>query len=233
MTTAWMVSTVLLWCALLVLAFFVIGALRALGIMNWRLDQLEVTRPGRVGRSGLKPGRRAPDFTLPGVEGGELSLRGFLGRSDVLLVFVQPACRPCQRIVPELNRLQRAGTVCVLSVSNGCVDEVRSWAHDAGALFPVLVQEDWSVSKRFEIFATPFAFLINPQGVIVSSGIVNNRRHLGYVLDAVAARSNEIEPEDAGSAADNLMRSSDAGRPFARARRDAVTSHEPSLTPTV
>jgi hypothetical protein len=30
-----------------------------------------------------------------------------------------------------------------------------------------------SVSRRYEVFATPFAFLINEQGVISSKGIIS------------------------------------------------------------
>ena len=51
-------------------------ALQALGRIKWRLEQLEATTPSRLGRSGLRPGSRSPDFTLPIVQGGESSLGG-------------------------------------------------------------------------------------------------------------------------------------------------------------
>ncbi len=36
----------------------------------------------------LKVGDRAPDFTLPAVHGGEVSLRDYLGKQNVVISFV-------------------------------------------------------------------------------------------------------------------------------------------------
>src|SRR5690349_22468677 len=118
MTPWWLVSYVALWLTVLFLGFLLLGALRALGLMRWRLEQLEATTPSRMGRGGLKPGKKAPDFTLPCVAGGEVSLHDFTGRR-VLLVFTMSGCKPCHRIVPELNKLQRGGKVQVLAINNG------------------------------------------------------------------------------------------------------------------
>src|SRR5688500_17301028 len=104
MNTALLVLNIVLLAGVLGLAFLVLGALRALGVLTWRLDQMEAMRPSRIGREGLKVGRKAPDFTLPSAAGGELSLAGFSGRK-VLLVLTQSGCGPCMEIVPELNRL--------------------------------------------------------------------------------------------------------------------------------
>src|SRR5262245_18699732 len=100
---------------ILILAFLVLGALRALGIVTWRLDQMEAMRPSRIGREGLKIGRKAPDFTLPSAAGDERSLGEFAGRK-VLLVLTQSGCGPCREIVPELNRLHELGDCHVLVV---------------------------------------------------------------------------------------------------------------------
>jgi putative spermidine/putrescine transport system permease protein len=62
------------------------------GLLRWRLEQLEATTPSRTGRGGLKPGKKAPDFTLPCVAGGEVSLHDFAGRR-VFLVFTMSGCK--------------------------------------------------------------------------------------------------------------------------------------------
>jgi hypothetical protein len=48
--------------------------------------------------------------------------------------------------------------------------------------FAVAVQERFNLSKRYEVFATPFAFLIDERGVISSRGIVSTKQFLGFVL---------------------------------------------------
>ena len=190
------VSQVLLWILVLALGFLLLGALRVLGLLRWRLEQLEATTPSRLNRNGLKPGKKAPDFTLPSVAGTELSLSGFAGRK-VLLVFVQSGCGPCRQITPELNRLQGKGEVQVLVVSNGDSEANRKWAGEVRARFPVLTQERLSLSRRYEAFATPFAFLIDDKGVIRSAGIVNSRQHIGFVL-AGRGNAQKAEPVTTG-----------------------------------
>jgi methylamine dehydrogenase accessory protein MauD len=187
-------ANLVLFVAVVALAFLVLGTLRALGVLNWRLDQMEITRPSRLGREGLKVGKKAPDFTLPSVAGGEVSLRDFCGRK-LLLVFTQAGCGPCHEIAPELNRLQAKGEHQVLVVNNGEPDETREWAAEVHARFPVLMQEKFSLSKRYEIFATPFAFLIDETGTIASNGIVGSAQYLGYVLSGVGNRGQTHHEE--------------------------------------
>lgn len=197
MTTLLLTLNIIAWALILFLSFLVLGALRALGLVNWRLDQLEMTRPSRLGRDGLKPGKRAPDFTLPSARGGDVSLHDFAGRR-LLLVFTQSGCGPCHDIVPELNRLHDKGEHQVLVVNNGDAESTREWAAKAKARFPVLAQEKFSVSKRYEAFATPFAFLIDEQGIVRSKGIVGSRQYLGYVLSGAGQHKKHDETEADG-----------------------------------
>ena len=198
MSPWWLISFIALWLVVLSLGFLLLGALRALGLLRWRREQLEATTPSRIGRGGLKPGQTAPDFTLPSAAGGEVSLHDFAGRR-VFLVFTQSGCKPCHRVIPELNRLQRGGEVLVLVVNNGEPEATRQWAAEARASFPVLVQQQLTVSKRYEMYATPFAFLIDERGVIASKGIINNAAHIGFVLSGAgnAAKGGHAEAEPA------------------------------------
>jgi hypothetical protein len=62
----------------------------------------------------------------------------------------------------------------------------------------VLVQQQYSVSKRYEMYGTPFAFLIDERGVIASKGIINNAQHIDFVLSgAGAAKDGQAEAEPA------------------------------------
>jgi peroxiredoxin len=168
------------------------------------VDQLELTRPSRLGRDGLKAGTKAPDFTLPCATGGEISLHDFAGRK-VLLVFTQSGCGPCHDMAPEFNRVQNKGEYQVLVVNNGEPDETREWAAEIQAQFPILMQEKFSVAKRYEIFATPFAFLIDEHGTIASSGIVGSAQYLGYVLTSAGNRTKKHHEETNGEAAPNRV----------------------------
>jgi peroxiredoxin len=246
MSIFWIVSMVILWVVVFFLGFLLLGTLRALGLLSWRLEQLEATTPKRLGRDGLKPGKRAPDFTLASVNGKEISdvvarspdrvtgrseglhngavaakwsgqetapqqqvsLHDFVG-CKVLLVFTQSGCGPCQAVIPELNRLERGDTQ-VLVVNNGDFETSRKWSVDVRARFPVLAQDKFSISKKYEVFATPFAFLIDTKGVIVSKGIINNRQHIRYVLSGARVPGNNGH---VAAETDDLAEGESAGKP--------------------
>ena len=192
----WLVSSIVLWLLVLGLAFLLCGALRALGLLRWRLEQLEATMPSRLGRSGLKVGKKAPDFVLPSVAGADIGLHDYAG-GKVLLVFMQPGCGPCHRVTPDLDRLHRQGDVQVLVVQNGDLETIRKWAREQRPRFPVVVQEQFSLSKRYEMFATPFAFLIDEHGIIVSKGVINNGQHIRFLLSGAgkAGKNAQVEAE--------------------------------------
>jgi peroxiredoxin len=195
----WIASYVLMWLLIGFLGFLLLGTLRALGLLKWRLEQLEATMPSRLGRSGLKPGKKAPDFTLRSVAGPEVSLHDFAGHK-VFLVFTQAGCGPCRQIMPELNRLDgREHQVLVLNKGNS--EETGKWAADLGVRFPVLVQDGLDISKKYEAFATPFAFLINEKGVVASRGIISNKQHIGYVLSGAGggSKNGHVDSEPDGT----------------------------------
>jgi peroxiredoxin len=122
----------------------------------------------RIEREGLKAGSLAPDFELPDLYGRGVSLAEQRGRR-VLLVFSDPECGPCDALLPDLVRLDREhgqDDLMLMLVSRGGVEENRSKAQAIGVEFPVVLQSGWKLSKKYGIFATPVAFLIDEEGVI-------------------------------------------------------------------
>jgi peroxiredoxin len=132
----------------------------------------------------------------------------------VLLVFTQTGCSPCKAVVPELNRLERGDTQ-VLVVNNGDPELTRKWSTEVSARFPVLAQDKFSISKKYEVFATPFAFLIDAKGVIVSKGIINNRQHIRYVLSGTrnSAPAALATGDSVAAEPDDLAEGESLGKP--------------------
>jgi methylamine dehydrogenase accessory protein MauD len=198
METIWLVSYILLWLLVLFLGFVVLGMLRTLGVLTWRLEQLVATTPRRIGRDGLKKGARAPDFTLLSVAGMEVSLRDFAGKK-VFLAFTSSGCGPCHALLPELVRFQKTGPFQVVVVNGGSKEESRQMANKAGVNFPVLVEGDSNLQRRYQIVTTPFVFVINEQGIVAAKGIALNQEHLSYLLaDATEKLPQPVEEQRPG-----------------------------------
>lgn len=58
------------------------------------------------------------------------------------------------------------GEVAVVMISKGEVKENRVKIREHGLTFPVVLQQQWEISRRYAMFATPVAYVIDGQGVI-------------------------------------------------------------------
>ena len=120
----------------------------------------------KIARNGLKAGTPAPPFRLPRLDGGELALEDLRG-SRVLLVFSDPHCGPCDALAPQLERWHREHPeVRMVMISRGEPRENRAKVEEHGFTFPVVLQQHWEVSRRYAMFATPIAYLIDGAGTI-------------------------------------------------------------------
>ena len=141
----------------------------------------------RLERNGLEAGTPAPDFTLLDLDGAERSLAEYRGKA-VLLVFSDVGCGPCDALAPDLVKLhkRRGKELQLLMVSRGGREANRLKAKENGYKFPVLVQKGWEVSKRYAMFATPIAYLIDADGVIARDVAVGHEAILDLAGNPVS-----------------------------------------------
>jgi peroxiredoxin len=122
----------------------------------------------RLKRSGLKAGEVAPEFRLPRIDGSELALADLRGR-QVLLVFSDPNCGPCDELAPGLQQIHaERPDLQVLMVSRRDAEATGAKAAALGLTFPIVLQRQWEISLKYAMFATPIAYLIDEQGVLLS-----------------------------------------------------------------
>jgi peroxiredoxin len=147
----------------------------------------------KLNRSGLKAGAAAPEFRLPRIEGGELSLKDLRG-GRVLLVFSDPNCGPCDELAPRLQEihLQRPD-VQVLVVSRREAEATRVKAAKLGLSFPVVLQKQWEISLQYGMFATPIGYLVDEQGILLS--------HVAVGVEPILALAEQPVRHDARSLA--------------------------------
>ncbi len=137
----------------------------------------------KIKRDGLKAGTSAPNFRLPRVDGrGELSLEESRGRR-VLLVFSAPHCGPCQMLAPQLEAFHREQReISVVLISRGDPKENRTKIEEHGLTFPVVLQQQWEISRLYGMFTTPMAYLIDEAGIIAKDVAVG----VGPILTLMA-----------------------------------------------
>jgi peroxiredoxin len=143
-----------------------------------------------IEREGIPAGSRAPTFDLPDLQGQKVSLEDYRGR-QVLVVFSDPECGPCDAVTLDLARFDREHGdtgLEVLMVSRGDPEENRRKAAEHGVEFPVVIQRGWRLSKKYGIFATPVAFLVDERGVIARDVARGGPEIMRLAHEGLAAR---------------------------------------------
>ncbi len=183
MASALLVSNLLLWAVVLVLAVVVLALARQIGVLHER-----VAPAGALTLSGgLRPGEAVPPLELTDLDDGMIDLGSFArdGRG-VLIFFLSPTCPVCKSLLPVVIRLareERAWLDVLLASDGGELHEHRAYrAANALAGFPYVLSRDLGVA--LQVSSLPYAALVDEHGVLAAKGLVNTREHLESLLEA-------------------------------------------------
>lgn len=189
MSGVWLASYIVLWAVVLFQGVAIFLLLRQIGMMFLGTAQ-------GVADDGLPLGKKAPDFALPDLEGRTVSLTDFRGL-PVLLIFGSANCTPCRGLIPDLNVFagERQDELRVLFLSRGNVEEARRFMQEMDAHVPVAVHPDSALADSYQARVTPFAFLLDGEGIIRAKGLANNREHLDLLLRMAKQEGHEIGPD--------------------------------------
>ncbi len=111
----------------------------------------------------------APDFMLQGEDDKTYHLADFKGRV-VVLNFWATWCPPCRYEMPSMerawNKLQGEGIeILAVNVGEGA-DTVFEFLGSYPVSFPLLLDKDANVIKRYPVTGLPTTFIISPKGVV-------------------------------------------------------------------
>ena len=144
--------------------------------------------PLQVEHSGPAVGHPAPDLTLTTLEGDESLLSDQMhGRTAVL--FWNPGCGFCQRMLPDLQRFDESppgDSPSIVLISTGDPEQNRAMGFHA----PVLLDGSFAAGNAFGATGTPSAVLVDEDGRVASGIAVG----APAVLELVGA-----EPSPAGA----------------------------------
>ncbi len=122
-------------------------------------------------RLATRSGYPAPDFVLPDLSGRPYKLSDFRGKL-VFLNLWATWCPPCRDEMPSMEKLHRqlSGTDFVmLAVSEDAQGRaaVEPFVRQLGLTFPVLLDTDGYLPKRYGVSGYPETFIIDRSGRII------------------------------------------------------------------
>jgi peroxiredoxin len=120
------------------------------------------------------PDRYPPDFTLPTLDGGSITLSHLKGKV-VLINFWTTWCPPCREEMPSLERLYRHFkyedfTLLAVDIMEN-PETVKRFARDYNLSFPILLDKQGEVSAKYAANAIPTTYIIDKQGKAVGKAI--------------------------------------------------------------
>ena len=124
----------------------------------------------------LAAGTPAPDFTLPGMDGKQFSLREALTRGPVALAFFKVSCPVCQFALPFIERIYEAHGkhgVTIVGISQNDRKETAGFVKEYGLTFPMLLDDakTYPVSNAYGLTNVPTIFWIAQNGSIEISSV--------------------------------------------------------------
>lgn len=182
MITALVVSNVLLWVAVVVLAAVVVALVRQIGVLHERVFPVgALVMPG-----GPKVGEAAPVVQATDLAGRALVLGGAAPDArQTLLFFVSPTCPVCKTLLPTvLSLVARAEPPTrLVFASDGDVAEQRAFVARAGiGVHPYVLSSELGLA--YQVGKLPYAVLIDAAGVLRAKGLVNTREHVESLFEA-------------------------------------------------
>jgi hypothetical protein len=132
-----------------------------------------------------KLGEPAPAFSLPNLDGEQVSLADFAGKT-VVLEWFNPDCPFVKYAHGEgplatLGNEQQQGGVVWLAINSGGagkqgagVERNRQAQAEWKLAYPILIDEDGAVGHSYGAKTTPHMFVISPEGKLVFAGGLDN-----------------------------------------------------------
>lgn len=135
----------------------------------------------------LPLGTKAPDFSLPNIDGTHISLDSITGTKAFLILFI---CNHCPFVIHVRSELAKLGReyqekgVAILAINSNDVanypddspEKMAQIAHEAGYTFPYLYDENQTVAQAYHAACTPDFFLFDAEKKLVYRGQLDGSR---------------------------------------------------------
>jgi peroxiredoxin len=120
------------------------------------------------------PGKAATDFTLPNLEGQQVSLHDYRGKV-VFLNFWATWCIPCREEMPAMEQLhqtfQQQGLVILAVDLKESPDKVKAFFDQYRLSYTALLDGSGSVFRDYQVMGLPTTYLIGRDGTLLAHGV--------------------------------------------------------------
>jgi len=118
---------------------------------------------------------RVQSFSLRNLDGDLVKLDDYLGKGPIILDFWATWCKPCVKSLPKLQKLYEAYKdkgLIVLGINEDgprSLSKVEPFANSLGLTFPILLDENREVVRKYQVSGFPTMIIIDRNKKIVNT----------------------------------------------------------------
>lgn len=184
MSEALLISNIVLWLVVIVLALLVLALSRQVGILHERIAPAGALQP----TSGPKVGELTTEMSVKTLDDMPLSIGGpNADKLATFILFISPTCPVCKSLVPTAKSLvqsEQSRMQLMFASDGGDLAQHKSYAEDLQLdEYPYVLSEQLGMS--YQVSKLPFAVLIGADGTLKSKGLVNTREHMESLIESM------------------------------------------------
>jgi len=118
--------------------------------------------------TGLPTGDVAPNFAGQDLQGKPVQLSDYRGK-PVMVTFWSPDCFACREELATLQAIAQkpdSDMVLLTVVAHPTAAEVKDFVQKEGLAFPVIMDEQATITTQYKVHGEPFTYFISPDGRI-------------------------------------------------------------------
>lgn len=208
MVEALVISNIVLWIIVVILALLVFALTRQVGILHERVAPAGALQP----TTGPKVGELTTAMELKSVDGSEVSVGGESesGLASFVL-FISPTCPVCKSLVPTAQSLVNSEKhrMQLVFASDGAETEADIQRHRDYVeqlkitAYPYIISQ--ALGMHYQVSKLPFALLIGSDGTLKSKGLVNTREHMESLIESMDSGITTVQEFVSNIQSDNAM----------------------------
>ncbi len=145
----------------------------------------------------LKEGDKAPDFTLPSSDGGNVSLKDFKGKENIVLYFYPkddtPGCTKEACSFRDQKKLFQAQGAEIFGVSFDSVNSHKRFIAKYKLPFPLLSDEDKTVAQKYGVYKEKSLYGKSFMGIERTTFVIDKDSKIRKIFPKVKVDSHTEE----------------------------------------
>ncbi len=208
MVDALVISNIVLWIVVAILALLVFALTRQIGILHERVAPAGALQP----INGPRVGELTTAMDFKSVDGSDITVGG--EHTDGLVsfvLFISPTCPVCKSLVPTAQSLVNSEKrrMRLVFASDGAESESdiqrhRDYVDELKiSAYPYVISQE--LGMYYQVSKLPFALLIGADGTLKSKGLVNTREHMESLIESMDSGITTVQEFVGNIQTDNAM----------------------------